>query len=101
LKFSGYLHGTRGYINQINESITLEITVKNEFNALTDKMIDYRMKAFLSNNMNKTKANFIEGSSKTNCENLLPEYQVLIKSKILEINQLETFKKAKIDNKGI
>ena len=99
IKFPGYLHGTRGFINQLHENINLDITIRSESDKMIDMMIDFRMKAFMAANIPK-KRNFLDACIVTNLQKLQPKYQVLLSSKLKEINHIETFAKAIINKKG-
>jgi hypothetical protein len=58
-KYSGFLHGTRGFLNQIEENICSEVYVKDNFEEITNKIYDNRMRSWLLNRNNKTNINGI------------------------------------------
>ena len=71
-QFNDYIHGQRGYSNQIYENISLTYETNSMHNEIMSKMIDFNMKSFikkisLNNNENNSNNIYVK-SPKAVCE---------------------------------
>ena len=65
-KFSGFIHGTRGFLNQIEENISIEVYVRDNYDKAISQIYDNRIRSWLKNKNKKYYEDGLINSTSTN-----------------------------------
>lgn len=100
-KSKQYIHGRRGYINQIFEGFSLEKLVKKRLPEILDRMIDLNFKSLITSfDSSHRSRNCLIKPIKTDIYRLCQSIQNLLESNGLNMGSLLASERAIINHRG-
>jgi len=100
-KSKQYIHGRRGFINQIFEGLSLEKLVKKRFPEILDRMIDHNFKTLITSfETNHGSRNCLIKPIKPDINRLCKSIQDLLENNGLNLSSLIASERAIINNRG-
>ena len=99
-QYKSYIHGTRGYVNQIYQYSQIDIVVQDRLNDTVNEMIDFRMKSFITAHKSFDSANNLVGLNKTNVSHLNASIRSLLASSFLDTSSALYSERIRYENIG-